>query len=254
MEKVNVSYMDNNYPLYILPQDGRRSLILRDKGTQKGKVATWYQIVQKLNVDTVYDIGANYGEFLLPVLQRNVKTVVYEPNAKVFECLSRSVNESISDPSYITLVNAAVGDSNYTTTLYIPDSSGNASLEKSCVVHPEQIKPQEVEVHDIVRILEGSKDFAMKLDIEGTEYKVLDRIRQNDDSYNSYCIMFEFNKLSRRQTEIIEEFLDGKQVAGISRNEVELTNDSFFTYTKAASLAKLQGAHDVIVCKNVNWG
>ena len=36
-------------------------------------------------------------------------------------------------------------------------------------------------VHDILTYIEDCKNFVMKLDIEGTEYKVLDRIRKNKD-------------------------------------------------------------------------
>jgi len=91
----------------------------------------------------------------------------------------------------------------------------------------------------------------MKLDIEGTEYKVLDRIRKNDN-FDWYCIMFEFNRFGNVGNELIEEFMDGKQIMGISHNRVELKNNNFFTYKKG-DWDKLQGASDIIVCKNIDW-
>ena len=52
---------------------------------------------------------------------------------------------------------------------------------------------------------------------------------------------------------VIEEFLDGKEVQGISAHRVELSNDTFFTYNKSVDFAKISSHHDVIVTKNIDW-
>ena len=147
--------------------------------------------------------------------------------------------------------NIAIGDEKDTTILHIPDSSGNASLDKNCIKHKHTIKEQPIEVDDIYEYIKDCKSFAMKIDIEGTEYKILNRIAEIDN-FDSYCIMFEFNRFSSIENKIIERFLIGKKVACISRNKIEMVNKNFFTYNKG-NWSKLNGAHDIIVCKNINW-
>jgi FkbM family methyltransferase len=251
MQKIKVQYDKVWYDMYASPNDSRTNLVSSRKGTQEGKVCTWQNMVSFLNAEKVFDIGCNYGEFLVTIATEESKIFAFEPNTEVFKCVEHTINDIPFDTSHIELRNIAIGDEEKEMILNIPDSSGNASLDISCVKHKHTVKQQSIMVHDILTYIKDCKNFVMKLDIEGTEYKVLDRIRKNDN-FDWYCIMFEFNRFGNVGNELIEEFMDGKQIMGISHNRVELKNNNFFTYKKG-NWDKLQGASDIIVCKNIDW-
>ena len=251
MQIIKVQYDKIWYDLYALPNDTRTNLVSSRKGTQEGKVCTWQNMVTKLNAEKVFDIGCNYGEFLVTIASEDSKIYAFEPNTKVYECVQRTLNEMPHDTSHIELKNVAIGDKEQETMLNIPDSSGNASLDINCVKYKNTVRKQFILEHDILDYIKDCKNFVMKLDIEGTEYKVLDRIGKNDN-FNWYCIMFEFNRFGNTGNDLIEDFMHDKQVMGISHNRVELNNNNFFTYKKG-EWNKLQGASDIIVCKNINW-
>jgi FkbM family methyltransferase len=258
IKKVKVQYCGEDYELYAMSNDDRTNVIAGRKGTQEGKVCTWKDIVTKLKAQRVFDIGCNYGEFLIPISNINRHIYAFEPINDVYKSLVKSINELSYETEHISLINAAIGDTTRESILNIPASSGNASLDINCVKYKDTVKPQLVEEHDILYYIEDCNNFIMKLDIEGTEHKVLSRIKQNDN-FDWYCIMFEFtiidiyNRFNASNVEALEEFMDGKKVMGISNDKLKLSNDNFFLYEKGKSFHKLKNAHDVIVCKNVDW-
>jgi FkbM family methyltransferase len=246
MKVVEIQYGKSLYSLYVDPKDSRYNMVKSKKGTQDGKVLTWESIVNKFPSDKIFDIGCNYGEFLVPIANiTNTPIVAFEPNTKVFNCLKETITHFYKLNDNILLNNTAVSNIDDILTLYIPDSSGNASLNKRCVKN-KVLNEQSVKVEDISSYLEGCNTFVMKIDVEGEEWKILNRI-QEIDNFTNYCIMFEYDRFSDSKKGIVEEFLDGKYVIPISRQKVDL--NTFFKYSKDKH-SKLEHAHDIIVCKS----
>ncbi len=252
IKKVKVEYCGDNYELFCSTNDDRTNLVSGRKGTQEGKVCTWKEIVTKLKSQRVFDVGSNYGEFLIPISHMERDIYSFEPVKDVYSCLTKTVDSLPFDTSHINVINSAIGDSTKHSVLHIPSSSGNASLDINNVAHKNTVRTENVEQHDVLHYLKDCDNFVMKIDIEGLEYKVLRRIMEND-TFDWFCIMFEFNRFSKSRNDVIEEFLDGKQVTGIANHKIELKNENFISYEKGKSFDFIKHAHDVIVCKNVDW-
>lgn len=245
---ITVEYDKIPYKLYVDISDARAGLVESRKGTQEGKVKTWKNIIRKLDPSNVFDIGTNYGEFLVPVLDIANNVKAYEPNKNVFSCLQ----ETIKGYGNVKVHNAAVGNSTKTVTLHIPKSSGNGSVDLSCVTNKTGARTQDIQQFDIAYILDDVTDFVMKIDVEGIEHTILQRIHEKDNFIN-YVIMFEFNRFGNKEAlDIIDKFLIGKQVMGIGNDEKQLIPKNFHTY-KSGDISKFGNAHDIIVSKNITW-
>jgi FkbM family methyltransferase len=258
MKKTMVEYCGEEHIVYTKKSgDSRSNLVASRKGTQEGKVCTWIDMVKKLNAEKVFDIGCNYGEFLVPILNETKSEIyAFEPNTDVYNCVDFMLNNlsfrATYDVEHVNLTNTAISDSNSKTILNIPESSGNASLDINCVTYPKTVRTQSIIQEDIFDYIKDCKNFVMKMDIEGMEHKVLKRIMENDN-FDWYCIMFEFSHLGKKQRKIIEEFLNNKKVAGIGHHRIQLKNDNFISYKLEESFNVIKNAHDIIVCKNVSW-
>lgn len=81
--------------------------------------------------DTVMDIGANIGGFTVQAARRGARVIAFEPFPENFEALERNVRRNAGGGGPTTLVQAAVGDTERTAQLVIPDDtrhSGRYSL------------------------------------------------------------------------------------------------------------------------------
>jgi FkbM family methyltransferase len=200
----------------------------------------------KLNPDLVLDIGANYGEFSVTIANKHKNILSFEPNTDVFECLKLSINEL--ENSNIHLYNIALGDKDLSSTLFIPTSSGNASLDLSSVTIKEGVKEQRTEEKDILNYISSAKSFVAKIDTEGTEYKMLNRIKENEDLFEWYCILFECSSVrggDPNKINAITNFLDGKQIKLINKATSKL-GEGLFRYDKGDALSQPGGYSDII--------
>jgi len=245
---ITVEYDNIPYKLYVNTSDTRSGLVESRKGTQEGKVKTWKNIIRKLSPDSVFDIGTNYGEFLVPVLDVAKKIKAYEPNESVFNCL----RETVKGCNNVEINNVAVGNCTKTVKLYIPKSSGNGSIDLNCITNKTGVITQDVQQFDVIDVLGNVTEFVMKIDVEGIEHTILQRIHEKDNFIN-YVIMFEFNRFDNKEAlDIIDKFLVGKQVMGIGNNEKQLIPENFHTY-RSGDISKFNNAHDIIVSKNIIW-
>jgi len=245
---ITVEYDKIPYKLYVNTSDTRSSLVEARKGTQEGKVKTWKNIIRKLDSDNVFDIGTNYGEFLVPILDIANKIKAYEPNKSVFDCLQKT----FKGYDNVEVNNIAVGNITKTSKLYIPKSSGNGSIDLSYVTNKTGVITQNVQQIDVIDIVGNVTEFVMKIDVEGIEHTILQRIHEKDN-FIKYVIMFEFNRFGNKEAlDIIDKFLVGKQVMGIGNNQQQLIAENFHTY-KSGDINKFSNAHDIIVSKNIVW-
>ena len=71
MEKLQVLYDDRKYFLYVLNDDGRTKIINRMKRTQEDKINAFRKIVRNNSDFVIFDLGINYGEFVVNILDIN---------------------------------------------------------------------------------------------------------------------------------------------------------------------------------------
>ncbi|MDV7144303.1 FkbM family methyltransferase [Tropicimonas sp. TH_r6] len=124
--------------------------------------------------DIVVDIGANVGEFTLAAAARQARVIAVEPDDSAFRCLKMNT----ADADAVTCVNALIGDTDGTRTLYLsPDFSD------SSVIAPTEAWTDTLEVRSIrlasLMDAHGVKriDF-LKLEAEGFEPEILDAARE----------------------------------------------------------------------------
>lgn len=170
--------------------------------------------------DVVIDLGANIGQESIPFAKRGAKVIAYEPDPFALKELRSLVKES--GLSNIDIVPAAVSDKNSKMKLYhhvnreqdkVIWSQSSSLLEDKNNVDKKNYT--EVEVKDIYDVLRnaGKKIKILKMDVEGAEYDILDRIIDNDMYKDIGYIFVEvhYNKipsLVNRHRELISRMRD----------------------------------------------
>ncbi|MCH7972146.1 MAG: FkbM family methyltransferase [Chloroflexi bacterium] len=133
--------------------------------------------------DLVLDIGANVGEVSGYYLDRGARVIAFEPNPHARQVLELNLG---SDPK-MTIRNEAVGITSGTGRLYLHEnhlqdevgwSTGGSLLATKSNVSEDFI---EVPVVDIIEVLQDLPSIkVMKIDIEGTEYELIEKVLDSD--------------------------------------------------------------------------
>lgn len=246
---ITVKYKLGNEEFSLNCQEGdkRTKLIQAKNGTQQGKVATFFEIATLLSPELVVDVGSNYGEFLLPFMKTEYEIKAYEPNENVFACLS----ETFSKNNNIELNNCCVLDEDGEAILFIPESSGNASLNKKFLTGPSKLN-QKVKQVDVLSIVKDRNTFLMKIDIEGLEENILKRIFDNKEFFQSFCIFFEANRFSQNNQSLFE-ILEGNMVCSFNNSERGVEDLKIFKFDKKSGHKRVSRAHDIFVFYG-GWG
>ena len=149
------------------------------------------------DVDVIFDIGANYGNYTDELLKHypKAKYFLFEPQKVAYQHLLNK----FKDYPNIKIFNNAVSDKNSTQPLYYDKKgSGLASLTKRKLDHFD-IKFDEFEEVELISLNTLFKDnfdnnsFRVnfcKIDIEGHELTVLHSIKKNYEKFS--LIQFEF--------------------------------------------------------------
>ena len=132
--------------------------------------------------DVVLDVGANIGHLTL-LAAREVGTsgrvVAIEPGQRTFSLLERNAKRNF--PDRITVMRAACGEEDGTTTLFVSDYSGEfSSLRPDGVIggsHQETVPVRSL--HSLCSELELVPD-VVKIDVEGAEWSVLKGLFEDD--------------------------------------------------------------------------
>jgi FkbM family methyltransferase len=128
-------------------------------------------------LDTVIDIGANFGIYLLQLhhhLRGACRSVGFEPNPRLFELLQRSAKANGLHRDNHMQVNAALGNSNKTVEFYFTDGDfGGGSI------HPTKCKGLSRKTINVKMVtldslhLDCARPHLIKIDVEGSELDVL---------------------------------------------------------------------------------
>lgn len=143
----------------------------------------------------VLDIGANIGIYSKLMAKTGAKVYSYEPNPFAFERLK----ENCKSYKNINLFNKAVSNENTTKKLFFHENHNADPIKWSTGSSIDSTKPNvssdsvEVECVDIYKILEGKSFDIVKIDVEGHEIEILNRIIDKDLIQNFKNIFVEMH-------------------------------------------------------------
>lgn len=126
--------------------------------------------------DVCFDVGANVGNRVQPLLAIGAKVVAIEPQKSCYETLKRRFGDSIS------IVTKGLGASEDKQTLYVSNASTISSFSKDWIesVKDDRFKnynwnkTEEIEMTTLEKLVdEYSLPTFIKIDVEGYELEVL---------------------------------------------------------------------------------
>lgn len=180
--------------------------------------------------DRVLDIGGNFGAFTLMAAKKvGIQGIVhsYEPSPDSFSRIRAHVD--LNGIENTQIMNCAVGGENGTTTLYVHKKSALSSTIKIIDGRKmDQSRPIAVEVISISAVLNKLKgEIALiKIDCEGAEYEIFERI-ERDDLSRVRAVMVETHNVPGKSRDAIEAKLRENNFLVMSGNPFVAINMSF---------------------------
>lgn len=116
-----------------------------------------------MNVDYIYDLGANIGlsAVYFNVKNPGTKVVCVEPMQENFDILTQNINANGFD---VITVNGAVGRERGQTTIYYGDQSHALPS-----LYTKQVNSRRIELYSLSDIVSNEGTYGLKIDIEGGE-------------------------------------------------------------------------------------
>ena len=149
--------------------------------------------------DIVVDVGFNYGIFSLGALNKGASKIYgLEPNKRIFNL----IKENYPEKQKVFLYNFAVSDKNEIINFNVGYNTLSSSVIDSVSDYKESYNVQCVNIYDFIVLNQINKIDFLKIDCEGTEYKIYDAI---PDEY--------FKTIKKIHTEF--HFNDGIKVKSI---------------------------------------
>ena len=147
-----------------------------------GDYAKRIEIIKQYNIKTIFDVGANIGEFadIMRDSGYNQRIVSFEPRKQAFT----ELNQKAQNDKLWNCVNIALGDSNGTSTINVAGNNTSSSILEMNKIHTD-IKPhskyigkEEVVVKKLDAILfdyiNEKEEIYLKIDTQGYEKQILD--------------------------------------------------------------------------------
>ena len=168
-EKINNLFRKFGYQLIKVPYSDRK--------IRSGH----YKWLQDLGIKTVFDIGANEGQFIDIILRLIPQVQVYsfEPLKELFLKLSKKFNGNKN----VKLFNLAIGNKNSLVNFYSNEFSPSSSfleisdLHIDAFPHTKNVNTIEVEMKTLDEMMsqcESKEKVLLKIDVQGYELLVLE--------------------------------------------------------------------------------
>ena len=160
---------------------------------ETGELFTIKYALTKETNPTVFDVGAQGGEYIKEVLnftKNTAKIYAFEPCLKDYQILEKQLGNKA------TIIKMALGNNNGVATLYYPNNVGGlSSLHKlhDGFDESEEVKIQTID--DFCKLNNLKEITLLKLDVEGSELDYLKGAKQMLP--NIKYIQFEFSTASR---------------------------------------------------------
>lgn len=135
----------------------------------------------------VWDVGSNHGLYIdkfLKVLENQGKILAFEPNKKLHHKLSEKYQDRSNVEIFGTAVSNFKGETNF--------SEGEDDLAATSQIGDPSDNSYKVLVEDIKELIErlGAPD-VVKIDIEGAEAQIIDRVGRNITSFENIKFFIE---------------------------------------------------------------
>ena len=148
--------------------------------------------------DVAVDCGANVGKYTAKIAATGASVYAFEPNPHAFAVLK----ERFAGRANVACINKAVGAESKVDLLYLDRRSasdpvrfatGSSLLPSYQCVDP--MTSVEVEVVDLVAFLQsfGKKIELVKIDVEGTEIDILERLLKASPPLEIGCVFVEMH-------------------------------------------------------------
>jgi FkbM family methyltransferase len=161
---------------------------------------------------TVFDVGANRGDYVKLVLGKFKNTPVeifaFEPGREQFKYMQSNYLK----PN-VHIFNVACGEKSGECFLYLGGDGGEFSslypsvFKGDTKIKPEKIKVKTVKLDDIVYRQKLNKINLLKIDTEGSEFEVLRGCLEAIDSRIIEMIQFEFNSMNIVRGIFLRDFI-----------------------------------------------
>lgn len=134
---------------------------------------TWFY--QPTDRDTVIDLGANIGVFMLHLISQSPKIQVhcFEPSSKTHQCLESQIAAN-SLGNNIHIYPHAVSDRAGTATLKLAKNSGHQSFFDSEFVDAEEETVATLSLQNVLERCAVSEVDLLKIDVEGAEIEIVE--------------------------------------------------------------------------------
>lgn len=129
--------------------------------------------------DTFIDIGANHGGFSLSAIElvgADGKIIAVEPQPRLADAVRKSLRAS--GACTFDVIEVAISDEDGTATLVVPaTNSGAANLFGGGCAADERLQVKTIRLDDAVDWRKLPGEIVLKIDVEGSEERVLDGAR-----------------------------------------------------------------------------
>lgn len=132
--------------------------------------------------DIYFDVGANYGNRIEPIIDKNIKIIAVEPQIKCIKYLRRKFGDKI------TIVPKGLGNAEGIKTMYISNADVLSSFSKEWIESTQKSgrfsqynwnEEQQIEITTLdLLIKKYGKPKFIKIDVEGFEFEVLQGLSQ----------------------------------------------------------------------------
>lgn len=149
-----------------------------------------YQISEKLQIDSILDVGANLG-FSIAYFKKqfpDCRITAIEADPKIFNFLERNIKNN--NFNRVTLLNGAAWTQDGEMDFF-QDHSQGGSLHKSNI-HVEATK---IKTYDLKKIIDSSSNWdLLKIDVEGAEVELLTHIQNELKIFKAVFIEYHEHK------------------------------------------------------------
>ena len=142
--------------------------------------ASYFDYIKELNINTIFDIGANTGQFAKEIRANLPEAKIYsfEPLKEAFH----NLNKNFARDRKFEAFNIALGDKEQEFEInkssYLPSSSilEMTDIHKTLFPHTKDHTKESIKIcrfDDIVKDLKIEKEILIKVDVQGFEDKVI---------------------------------------------------------------------------------
>jgi FkbM family methyltransferase len=178
------------------------------------------QLQMKVNIRTVFDVGANTGEYTMDVRRYFPRAIIYafEPHPQTYKKLTKNITKNHFHPYQL-----ALGEKKGSIKLWdfaqdavlkhTQPTSTLASVHKDVIsgLHKQKAMSYSVPittVDNIVKQERVDRIDLLKIDTEGSEFSVLQGAKEMIKKGKIAIIQFEFNEMNAYSRVFLKDYID----------------------------------------------